>query len=96
MNKSDVVWELKEMETLLILQEECSEVAQAVSKVFRFGKDGEWEGTTNHQRLESEIGDVLAMVDILIERCYISDESVNAARQAKKEKLKQWSNIYDT
>ena len=94
MMSKELIWEYKEMEALLILQEECGELTQAISKCFRFGKDGEWNGTTNHQRLESEIGDVLAMIDVLVERCYISDSNINEARQKKKEKLKQWSNIY--
>ena len=96
MMNNDIVWEHREMETLLILQEECSEVAQAVSKCFRFGKDGEWNGTTNKRRLEAEIGDVLALIDILVERCYISDWNINESRQSKKEKLKQWSSLYES
>jgi NTP pyrophosphatase (non-canonical NTP hydrolase) len=96
MNDNDLIWNRKEMETLVILQEECSEVSQAISKCFRFGKDGEWDGTTNKRRLEAEIGDVLAMIDILVENCYISDSEINASRKAKKEKLKKWSKIYDT
>ena len=93
---NEIVWKQNEMEALLILQEECSEVAQAVSKCFRFGKDGEWDGTTNGRRLEAEIGDVLALIDILVERGFISDSNINASRKAKKSKLKEWSNLYDT
>ena len=93
---NETIWEYKEMEALLILQEECGELTQAISKCFRFGKDSKWNDTTNLQRLESEIGDVLAMIDILVEKCYISDCNINEARQAKKEKLKKWSKIYDT
>jgi len=93
---NDIVWEHKEMETLLILQEECGELTQAISKCFRFGKDSEWNGVSNSNRLESEIGDVLAMIDILIENGYISDSNVNQSKINKKEKLKQWSTIYDT
>jgi NTP pyrophosphatase (non-canonical NTP hydrolase) len=96
MSESDMIWDRKEMETLVILQEECSEVSQAVAKCFRFGKDGEWNGKTNLQNLEMEIGDVLAMIDILVENCYISDSNINTARQDKKERLKKWSKIYDT
>jgi len=48
---------------------------------------------TNQQSLEEEVGDLLAMVDIMIEKCIISDSNVNAARQAKKEKVKSWSSI---
>jgi hypothetical protein len=46
--------------------------------------------------LENEIGDVLAMVDILIERNILTQENLNIAKQRKKEKLKQWSSIYDS
>jgi len=85
--------EIKEI--LCITQEECAEVSQAVSKIFRFG----WEskhpktGVNNKEHLEEEIGDLLAMVDIMIEKCIISDSAVNEARQKKKEKLKVWSSI---
>ena len=47
---------------MLICQEECAEVAQAISKVFRFGVDGEHLGATNRERLEEEIGDLLFAV----------------------------------
>ena len=93
MMNDNVVWEHNEMQALVILQEECAEVSQAISKCFRFGKDGEWEGITNQRRLEAEIGDMLAMVDILIERGYISDSTVNASKKAKRIKIKEWSTL---
>jgi hypothetical protein len=46
------------------------------------------------ESLEEEIGDLQAMIDILVEKCIITDTKLNAARMAKKEKLKIWSNIY--
>ena len=83
-------------ETLLILQEECAEVTQAVSKCFRFGLDNFKPGkpATNAEHLETEIGDVLAMIDILVEQGIVDPDRLAAATAAKKEKLKQWSNIY--
>ena len=80
-------------ESMLILQEECSEVTQAVSKVFRFGFDSEYQGKTNKDMLEEEIGDLLCMIDILVEKCVISDTNIAQARQKKREKLKKWSNV---
>ncbi len=87
----------KVRETLLILQEECAEVTQAVSKCFRFGLDNFKPGkpATNVEHLETEIGDVLAMIDILIEQGVVQQENLVAATAAKKLKLKQWSNIYE-
>jgi NTP pyrophosphatase (non-canonical NTP hydrolase) len=82
-------------EVFCIAQEECAEVTQAISKVFRFGMGAEHPVTKkpNLQSLEEEIGDLLCMIDIMIEKCIISDSNVNAARKAKREKLKTWSGI---
>ena len=83
-------------ETLLILQEECAEVTQAVSKCFRFGLDNFKPGkpATNAEHLETEIGDLLAMIDILNDLGVVETTRLDQAKQAKKEKLKQWSNLY--
>lgn len=82
-------------EILCITQEECAEVSQAVSKIFRFGWDSVHPktGVNNKEHLEEEVGDLLCMVDILIEKCIISDSAVNEARKTKREKLKVWSEI---
>lgn len=84
-------------ETFCILQEECAEVTQAISKVFRFGMNTVYPENTpsNKEKLEEEIGDLLAMVDILIERSILSDSAINQARINKKNKLKIWSSIYN-
>jgi NTP pyrophosphatase (non-canonical NTP hydrolase) len=84
-------------EVMNILSEECAEVIQAVSKCHRFGLQNIKPGKplTNAQHLEGEIGDLLAMVDLLKSNGVITEEGLNAAKQAKIEKLKQWSSIYE-
>jgi NTP pyrophosphatase (non-canonical NTP hydrolase) len=84
-------------ETLDILQEECGEVIVEVSKCRRFGLDSTHykTGIKHYKMLEMEIGDVLAMVDILLDQGVLSRSGLDQAIQAKKEKLKQWSNIYE-
>jgi len=86
----------KEKEVLDILQEECAEVIQAVSKIRRFGADNVKPGKpkTNRDHLEEELGDMLAMIDIMLEFSIISIDNLEIAKKAKIEKLKQWSNIY--
>ena len=66
-------------ETLLILQEECAEVTQAVSKCFRFGLDNFKPGkpATNVEHLEVEIGDLLAMIDILVEQGIVDPDRLS-------------------
>ena len=47
----------KVKEVLLITQEECAEVTQAISKVFRFGLNERWPepiDPTNKERLEDK------------------------------------------
>jgi len=84
-------------EILHILQEECAEVTQAISKCFRFGLDNAKPGKplTNVEHLQDEIGDLLAMVDLLKYYNVVSEKGLNTAKQAKIEKLKMWSNIYE-
>jgi len=84
-------------EAMDILQEECAEVIQAVSKISRFGLDNLKPGKpkTNREHLEEELGDLLAMIDILHEMDMVSWANLDAAKEAKIEKLKKWSNIYD-
>ena len=78
-----------------ILQEECAEVIQAVSKIRRFGIDNakHGEGPTNREHLEEELGDMLAMIDILMVNDIVSWGSLHQAKRAKIEKLKKWSSI---
>lgn len=84
-------------EALGILQEECAEVIVEVSKCRRFGMDSLHykTGQTHTTMLETEIGDVLALVDILIDQGVIDTESLEIAKERKKAKLKQWSKIYE-
>jgi len=84
-------------EALDILQEECGEVIVEVSKCRRFGLDSLHykTGIKHATMLELEVGDVLALVDILIEQGILDTARLDIAKEAKKEKLKQWSRIYE-
>jgi len=83
-------------EILLILQEECAEVTQAVSKCFRFGPDQMKPNKpmTNIQMLEEELGDLLAMIELITDQNVgITNQGLKKAKKQKFEKLKQWSNL---
>ena len=84
-------------EILDILQEECAEVIQNVSKCRRFGLDNEYLNGTGTQRenLVKEIGDVLAMIELLQEHGVVSEEELIIARRNKFNKLRKWSKIYE-
>lgn len=74
---------------MAVLQEECAEVIQAVSKINRFGMHGEWQGVTNRQSLITEIGDVLAIIKVLMEETdiNITESDLEHAVEAKLRKL---------
>lgn len=84
-----------EKQILLIAQEECAEVVQAISKVFRFGYQSEYDGKTNYQRLTEEVGDLLCMIELMMETEILNEGAVYKAALQKRNKLHEWSNIFD-
>jgi hypothetical protein len=83
-------------EILLILQEECAEVTQAISKCFRFGPDQIKPGKekTNIHCVQEELGDLLAMIELLVDKNIgVTNDGLTRAKTDKFLKLKQWSNI---
>ena len=84
-------------EVLLILQEECAEVSQAISKCFRFGPDQVGptsNGKTNIGRVEEELGDLVAMVELLTDLDIgVTTSNIELAKKLKFEKLKKWSTL---
>ena len=83
-------------EILDILQEECAEVIVEVSKCRRFGVDSVHykTGQSHRSMLEQELGDVLAMMRLLVESGVVSMDALEAAGERKLEKLRKWSNIF--
>ena len=82
-------------EVMDILQEECAEVIQAVSKINRFGIDNFKPGKakTNREHLEEELGDMIAMICILEKMGVVHQDALETATKAKIQKLKKWSTI---
>jgi NTP pyrophosphatase (non-canonical NTP hydrolase) len=85
----------KEKEILLIAQEECAEVTQAISKIFRFGFDSRWpeDGIDNRSRLTEEIGDLMAMIKLMGDNNIVDIDEIAKAAERKITKLKTWSSI---
>ena len=85
-------------EILTITQEECAEIIQVISKIFRFGLGHEHisshRGISNTDKLNEEVGDLLAMLDLLQEEGILDPAKLEEAKQQKIAKLKVWSDIY--
>lgn len=87
-----------QQEALTILAEECSELAIACSKTMRFGLHSDADGKlpeTNLETLVKEMGDVLALCDVVCKKFGITTLSVESAKQKKKDKLKIYSHLMD-
>jgi NTP pyrophosphatase (non-canonical NTP hydrolase) len=81
-------------ELLEILAEECAEIIQEKSKIFRFGivKESHHVDGQNHlQCLEQELGDLLAMIEMVRDsRMGITEAGLQAAKKKKLEKVVKW------
>lgn len=80
----------KEDEIMLILQEECAEVIQAISKVKRFGKENNMEG------LKLELADLQCMIDLMKDFKVVEYKPGEFYEriESKINKLKIYSSIY--
>lgn len=79
----------KTNEILSILQEECAEVIQAISKVKRFGCKN------NIDQLALEIGDMLYLTDLArIQFNELIDFDHQEHRRMKFDKLRKYSTIF--
>ena len=82
-------------EALDIQQEECGELVTAISKVRRFGLDNSYkDGGTQREHLTQEAGDVMLMIQLLVEKNVFTEDELLDAMQRKSDKLKIWSKIY--
>jgi hypothetical protein len=75
-------------ELMVIMAEECAEVAVECSKVIRFANQ-----ETRQPQLEREIGDLMCMIELAEEAGLIEADGLIEASKAKREKLKKWSNL---
>lgn len=78
-------------ELFALLSEECGETVQAIGKILRHGKHS-WNPDvvgkrTNIEDLEKELGDILAVLDIMTRGKVIDMKNIESMRQAKLEKV---------
>jgi NTP pyrophosphatase (non-canonical NTP hydrolase) len=87
------------IEYLEILQEECAETIQAISKMKRFGLDSynptDPEKVTNLYHFIAELGDVVGMIALLqkselIFEVAMTSEALETAALKKQEKVKRY------
>lgn len=78
-------------ELFALLSEECGETVQAIGKILRHGKHS-WNPDvagkrTNIEDLEKELGDILAVIEILRRAKVIDIANIESLKDAKLEKV---------
>ena len=84
-------------EILDLLQEECAEVIQNVSKVRRFGLDNKYlngEGT-QQDALVKELVDVLVLLNLLGDQGMFDGYNIDELVSNKQQKLAKWTKVYE-
>jgi len=77
----------KKEELMVITMEECSELIQECSKSIRK------KHYYNNQRLIEEVGDVMCMIELLMEYDIVSQTDIDDRVFVKKKKLLKWSKL---
>jgi NTP pyrophosphatase (non-canonical NTP hydrolase) len=84
---------------MIITAEECGELVQQCSKTVRkFStveqalEDNE-RAVVNRINLVEEAGDVLCMIELMVEHGLLTNQELSARVNVKREKLKTWSTL---
>ena len=77
----------KLQELLIITMEECGELIQECSKSIRK------KHYYNNKELTEEAGDVMCMIELLVEYNIVSQTNIDERVFDKKKKLMKWSNL---
>ena len=77
------------LQLMVITMEECGELVQACSKAIR--KDNH----RDNQLLKEEIGDVYAMIQLLVKFDIVSWYELDERVKVKNKKLSKWSELID-
>lgn len=76
-------------ELMMITAEECGELTQVCCKVLRRDQlDDKYR-----EKLIEEVGDVVCMVELMIEHGVLTKKEINARVKVKRDKLKVWSTL---
>lgn len=85
-------------EALDLMQEECAEIIQIISKIRRFGYDSyhpaDPDKKSNRDLFHDEIGDFQLLYRLLEDAGLIDWEKINLRQQEKLPKLRKYTNLF--
>jgi len=84
----------REEHLLVILAEECSEVAKETAKALRFGLDDKEPGQekTNREKIAAEFNDLFAVMNMCLDEGILTDSDILVIdeMEAKKQKVEKY------
>lgn len=78
---------------MVITAEECGELTQRCSKIIRKYKEFDEIEEEQRVKLVEEAGDVLCMLELMVENNVTNWEELKKRVSVKRDKLKLWSNL---
>ena len=85
---------LKTIQQLMVISaEECGELTQVCMKYMRRFDNFESVTADMQAKLIEEAGDVLCMIELMVEHGLLTNEDLGLRIKEKRIKLKKWSNL---
>lgn len=78
---------------MIITAEECGELTQVCMKHLRKFDATEQIDDKWREKLVEEAGDVLCMIELMVEHGVLTNKELSARVNVKREKLKKWSTL---
>ena len=80
---------------MIITMEECGELTQSCSKVIRKFENIEDIDGDRLANLIEEAGDVVCMIELMVELGCFTEDDIRNRIAVKREKLKKWSKLIE-
>ena len=78
---------------MIITAEECGELTQRCSKIVRKYSTADQIKEDQRVKLLEEAGDVLCMIELMVENNLLTNEELGVRVNYKRNKLKTWSTL---
>ena len=80
---------------MIITAEECGELTQRCSKIVRKYSTSDQIEEDQRAKLLEEAGDVLCMIELMVENGILTNEQLGDRVNVKRHKLKIWSDLIE-
>jgi hypothetical protein len=85
----------KLQQLMCITMEECGELTQRCSKIVRKYSTADQIQEDQRVKLLEEAGDVLCMIELMVEHGLLTNDELGVRVNVKRDKLKIWSNLVE-